>query len=80
MNEGGKFADSSSLLAENFLCVGGSNDNIGDGGSDTNFNSRVALLSKFTLEKLVQFGEEDSIGDELSPLRAVNLKLEKVRS
>jgi hypothetical protein len=73
LDEGGEFTDSSSLLAENFLCVGGSDDDIGDGGCDTDFDSRVSFLSKFALEKLVQFGVEDTICDELSPLRAVDL-------
>jgi hypothetical protein len=71
LNERGEFADSSSLLAENFLGVGRSNDDIGDGGCDTDFDSRVSFLSKFALEELVQFGVEDTICDELSPLRAV---------
>jgi len=45
LDEGGEFANSSSLLAENFLCVGGSNDDVGNGGCDTNFDARVSFLS-----------------------------------
>jgi len=70
LDEGGEFADSSSLLAENFLCVGGANDDIRNGGCDADFDSRVSFLSKFTLEELVQFGVKDTICDKLSPLRA----------
>jgi len=64
LDEGGEFADSSSLLAENFLCVGSSNDDVGDGGCDTNFNTGVSFLSKFALEELVQFGIENTIRNE----------------
>ena len=70
LDEGGKFADSSSLLAENFLGMGCTDDDVGDGGSDSDFDTRVPLLSKLALEELVQFCVEDTIGDELSPLRA----------
>jgi hypothetical protein len=71
LDEGGEFADSSSLLTENLLCVGGPDDDVGDGGSDADFDSRVSLLGQFTLEELVQLSVEDTIGNELSPLRAV---------
>lgn len=60
------------MLAENFLCVGGSNDDIGDGRCNSDFDAGVSFLRKFALEELVQFGVEDTICDELSPLRAVN--------
>jgi hypothetical protein len=68
LDEGGEFADSSSLLAENFLGVGCADDDVGDGGGDSNFNTRVSFLSQLALEELVQFSVEDTIGDELSPL------------
>lgn len=70
LDEGGEFADSSSLLAENFLGVGCADDNIGDGGGDSDFDTRVSLLSQLALEEFVQFCVEDTVGDELSPLRA----------
>jgi hypothetical protein len=73
LDEGGELANASSLLAENFLCVGGSNDNIGNGGCNSDFYAGVSFLSKFTLEELVQFGVEDTICDELSALRAVKI-------
>jgi hypothetical protein len=68
LDQGGKFADSSSLLTENFLGVGCADDDIGDGGCDSDFDTRVSLLSQLALEELVQFCVEDTIGDELSPL------------
>ena len=71
LDEGGEFADSSTLLAENFLGVGCADDDVGDGGGDADLDARVALLGQLALEELVQLGVEDSICDELSPLRAV---------
>lgn len=71
LDEGGELADSAALLAQDFLCVRGPDDDVGDGGSDPDLDARVSLLSKLTLEELVQFSVEDTIGDELSPLRAV---------
>jgi hypothetical protein len=65
LDEGGEFADSSSLLAENFLCVGGADDNIGDSWGNSDFDTRVSFLSQLALEELVQLGIEDTIGDEL---------------
>ena len=37
--------------------------------SDSDFNTRVALLGEFSLEELVQFCVENTIGDELATLR-----------
>jgi hypothetical protein len=74
LDEGGEFADSSTLLAQNLLCVGCPDDDVGDGRGDTNFNARVSLLSQLTLEELVQLGVEDTIGHELSPLRAMDVQ------
>ena len=71
MDEGGELANASSLLTENFLCVRGSNDNVGNGGCNSDFYAGISFLSKFTLEELVQLGVEDTICDELSALRAV---------
>ena len=68
LNEGGKLADSSSLLAENFLCVGCADDDIGDGGCNSDFDARVSLLSQLALEEFVQLCVEDTIGNELSSL------------
>jgi len=73
LDEGGELADAASLLAENFLGVRGADDDVGNGGSDADFDARVALFRQFTLEELVQLGVEDSICDKLSPLRAARL-------
>ena len=49
------------------MCVGGSDDDIGDGGSNTDFDAGVALLGKFSLEELVQLSVEDAVCEN-SPL------------
>jgi hypothetical protein len=68
LDEGGELANASSLLSENFLCVGCANDDVGDGWGNADLDSRVSFLSQLALEELVQFGVEDTICDELSPL------------
>lgn len=75
LDEGGEFADTASLLSENFLGVGCADDDVGDGWGNTDFDTRVSLLSQLTLEELVQFGVENTIGDELSALGATHTKL-----
>ena len=42
---------------------------IGDSGSHADLDTGVTLLGQLTLEKLVQLGVENTIGDELSALR-----------
>jgi len=71
LNEGGELANATALLSENFLSVCGADDDVGDGRSDADFDARVALLGEFTLEEFVEFGVEDTVGDELSALGAV---------
>jgi hypothetical protein len=56
------------LLAENFLGVGCADDDVGDGRCDSDFDTRVSLLSQLALEELIQFSVEDTISHELSPL------------
>jgi hypothetical protein len=66
------------LLAEHFLGVCCADDDVGDGGSDADFDTGVSLLCQFTLEELVQLGIEDTICYELSPLRAVIVSLDMI--
>lgn len=61
LDEGGELADAATLLAEDFLGVGCADDDVGDGGSDADFDARVALLSEFALEELVQLGVENTV-------------------
>jgi len=69
LDERCEFANASSLLAKDFLGVGCANDDVGDSGSDADFDTRVSLFSQLTLEEFVQLSVEDTICDELSPLR-----------
>ena len=85
LDEGCEFADSSTLLAEDFLGVCSSDDcslsvwirlvlicmrtDICDCGSYSDFDTRVTFLRQFSLEELVQFCVEHTVGDELSALR-----------
>ena len=71
LDEGGELANATALLSEDFLSVCGANDDIGNGGSDADFDARVALLGEFTLEEFIELGVEDTIGDELSALGTV---------
>lgn len=45
-----------------------SRTDIGDGGSNSDFDARVALLSQFTLEELVQLSVKDTVRNELAAL------------
>lgn len=71
LDQAGELADATALLAEDLLRVGGTDDDVGDGGGDADFDARVALLSQLALEELVQLGVKDTVGDELSPLGTV---------
>lgn len=71
LDQGGELADAAALLTENLLGLGGSDNDVGDGGRDADLDARVTLLSEFALEELVELGVEDTVGDELSPLGAV---------
>ena len=42
---------------------------VGNSGRDADFDTRVSLFSQLSLEELVQLGIENTICDELSPLR-----------
>jgi hypothetical protein len=61
LNERGELTDAATLLSENLLCVGGANDDVGDGGSDADLDARVTLLGQLALEELVQLGIEDTV-------------------
>lgn len=68
LDQAGELADAATLLAENLLGVGGTDDDVGDGGGNADFDAGVTLLGQLTLEELVQLGVEHTVGDELSPL------------
>jgi hypothetical protein len=61
LDQRGKFANATALLAEDFLCMGGADDDIGDGGGDADFDARVAFLGEFALEEFIEFGVENTV-------------------
>jgi len=61
-----EFTDSSSLVTEDFLSMRSADDDFCSCGRDTDFAARVALFSEFAGEEFIEFGEEDSVGDELA--------------
>lgn len=71
LDERGELTDAAALLAEDLLGVGGTDDDVGNGGGDADLDARVTLLSELALEELVQLGVEDTVSDELSPLGAI---------
>jgi hypothetical protein len=68
LDERGELANAAALLTENLLGVGGSDDDVGNGGGDADLDAGVTLLSELALEELVELGVEDTVSDELSPL------------
>ena len=61
LDQGSELANAAALLSQNLLGVCGADDDIGDGGSDADFDAGVALLSQFALEEFVQLGVENTV-------------------
>ena len=66
LDERGELTDAATLLAENLLCVGGADDDVGDSGRDADLDAGVTLLSKLTLEELVELGVENTVCEDVS--------------
>ena len=71
-SHGTYLTDPATLLTENLLGVGGTDDDVGDGRGHADLNTGVSLLSELALEELVQLGVEDTVGDELPALADVD--------
>jgi len=68
-NERGKLTDPTALLAQDFLGVGSTDDNLStSGGGHSDIAARVSLLGEFTGKEIIEFSAENTIGDEFSPL------------
>jgi len=65
LDQGGQLADATTLNTENLLSLGSTDDDLGTGRGHTDLNTRVTLSSELALEELVQFGVENTIGNEL---------------
>jgi hypothetical protein len=61
LDERGELTDAATLLSEDLLCVGGADDDVGDGGRNADLDAGVTLLSKLALEELVQLGVENTV-------------------
>jgi hypothetical protein len=66
LHESSELTDTTAFVAEDFLCMSGTNDDFGAGRSNTDFAARIALFSEFAGEELIKFSEEDAISDKLS--------------
>jgi hypothetical protein len=71
LNQGGEFADTATLFAEDLLSVGGTNDNLGTCVCYADFTARVTLFRKFASEEFAKFSTEDTIGDKFALLADV---------
>jgi hypothetical protein len=65
LDQGGQLADTATLNTENLLSLGSTDDDLSAGRGNADLNARVTLSSELTLEELVQFGVENTIGNEL---------------
>jgi hypothetical protein len=79
LDERGELTDATTLLAENLLCVGGANDDVGDGGRDADLNAGVALLGQLALEELVQLGIEDTVWGDVSDILCAQCSQPSIR-
>ena len=60
-----QFADSTSFFTQYILCSGCHDNNFCPGGGNSDFNTRVSILGKFTGQELIEFGFEDTVSDKL---------------
>ena len=65
LDERGELTDAATLLSEDLLCMGGADDDVGDGGSDADLDAGVTLLGQLALEELVQLSIEDTVCEGL---------------
>lgn len=63
-----ELSDSSAVLTEHLVGVGGSDNNLGLGGGESDLDTGVSLLGELSGEELVELGVEDTVGDDLSLL------------
>jgi hypothetical protein len=61
LDERGELSDAATLLSEDLLCVGGPDDDVGDGRRDADLDAGIAFLSQLALEELVQLGIENTV-------------------
>jgi hypothetical protein len=72
LDDGGQFADATTVLAKNVLGTGSTDDHLGALGSHADLNSRVSLLAQAAGQELVQLGVENTISDKLKHMLVSN--------
>jgi len=66
LDESSELADTAPLLAQDFLGVGCTDDDLSAGVGDTDVAARVTFLSELASEKFIEFGAENTVGDKLA--------------
>ena len=69
LDEGSQLTDSATLVTEDVLGVGGSDDDLGSGVGDSDLTARVTLLGELSGEELVELGGKDTVSHELCDSR-----------
>lgn len=65
LHKGSKLANAATLVTENLLGVGGTDDDFGARVGDADLATGVALVGELTSEELVQLGGENTVSDKL---------------
>lgn len=68
LDEGHEFAHAAALVTEDFAGLGGLDDDFDAVGGDAVFDASEAIFREFALEELEEFGEVDTVTDDLSLL------------
>ncbi len=66
LDDARQFADALAFLAQNVLGFGGANDHLGPVGGGADLDAGVAVLGEFAGEEFIEFGVEDTVGNELA--------------
>ena len=61
LDQSSQLSDSATLLTEHTSSSGGSDDDLGSDGGDSDLNTGVSILSQDASEELVQFGVENTV-------------------
>lgn len=79
LDESSELTDAATLVTENLLGVGGTDDDLGAGVGDTDLTAGVSLLGELTSEELVELGGENTVSDKLVGLNGMEKRASRVR-
>ena len=79
LDKGRQLSDSPSLLTENILGTGGSDDNLCPHGSDPNLHTWVTILCQLSSQNLVQLCVEHTVRYKLQILNTVTVQTTKLQ-